>query len=617
MHYYTYLINVSCHHNNPDLCIRLADSMLAILHDSPENQMTLRWRTDANNAIANALFQKGSYDDAYNYYFKAQKLAKDHSDQCAMRSYAYSLAMVLYRQQRYAEAVRQFIEAYDHSSLCSQDFNIFYFRQEVLDNIGLCYSAMHRYDSAMYYYNAALRYLNTNSNTNRYDNKRPGVYEAPKGVIYGNMAQAYLKTGHTDSAKLLLSKSIDINLRKSHANSDALADQVKLAELYISTNELPAAWQTLLLIKTEMDTIKVPGAETDWNKQMWRYYQCKGDSVAAYRYLQAYVLMSQHETEANKALMATDLDARVRDIERQHSLDTLMRNRAQQRTYLIILSVFAVMAIAIIILVWRASARSRRSVVQLTALNATISDQKLQLELALQELRKKDSDQIRILKSVAHDVMNPIAAVISLTDILNHTSDNLTPEQKELIGLIADACNNALHLSNDILEATTDIDHTLVKEEVNINQLVARCIELNSFRAFAKRQVIHFQEQKSNIIAWVNADKIRRILNNLIYNAIKFSHTDSAIEINLSVEDGQVTLSVKDQGVGIPEKNKAHVFDMFTEAQSLGTSGERSHGLGLSISMHIARAHNGTIWFSSEEGKGSVFYLQFPATASA
>ncbi len=64
--------------------------------------------------------------------------------------------------------------------------------------------------------------------------------------------------------------------------------------------------------------------------------------------------------------------------------------------------------------------------------------------------------------------------------------------------------------------------------------------------------------------------------------------------------------------MGIPERNRPLVFDMFTQAKVPGTSGEMPYGLGLSISLQIAKAHKGNIWFETEEGKGSTFHFEFP-----
>ena len=80
----------------------------------------------------------------------------------------------------------------------------------------------------------------------------------------------------------------------------------------------------------------------------------------------------------------------------------------------------------------------------------------------------------------------------------------------------------------------------------------------------------------------------------------------------MGLVSGMVHISVKDKGMGIPERNRPLVFDMFTQAKVPGTSGEMPYGLGLSISLQIAKAHKGNIWFETEEGKGSTFHFEFP-----
>jgi two-component system sensor histidine kinase VicK len=95
-------------------------------------------------------------------------------------------------------------------------------------------------------------------------------------------------------------------------------------------------------------------------------------------------------------------------------------------------------------------------------------------------------------------------------------------------------------------------------------------------------------------------------------NAIKFSYENSSIQLSLTQAEGKVLITVKDSGIGIANKGSEHIFDMFTESKTYGTKGEKPHGIGLSIALQVARAHGGDIWFESEEGKGTTFYLSLP-----
>jgi len=595
-----------------DKCIALSDNMLAILDRENGNDPQIKtWRTVTYNCKADALFAKGMYNDAYDNYYKALRLARENADFCSLRTYSYSLAMVLFRQQHYARAAASFKEAYAESATCPQSFNMFYFRQEVLDNIGLCYNALQQYDSAMHYYTRALAYLN--EHTGAFTGKEPSVYEAPKAVVYGNMAEVFVHQGLYDTAKTLYNKSIGINLQKGYTNYDAIADQTKLASLYFSTGDIALMKQTLTAIRAELDTLPDQRVEIAWNKLMWQYHDHEHNVAEAYGYLRDYTMASEAYATANKGLMTTDLDTKVKDIEKQYKINLLTKDKQQQKIYLAIVTVIALMAFAIVFLIWRNAQKSYRNVTQLTKLNNMVNEQKKQLELALEELKIKEKDKSRILRSVAHDVMNPINAIVSLTDILSHESDSYTVSQQEIMALIIEACNNSLALSRDILEASVEIAHAdIPKELTDINALVATSAELLSYQAIVKKQHIKINAPVSHIHAYVYKEKIWRVLNNLIANAIKFSYDGADIFVTLEQTEEDVHIIVKDTGVGIPEKNKPFIFDMFTDARVPGTSGEVPHGLGLSISLHIARAHNGNIWVESKQGMGSSFHLVFP-----
>src|SRR6185503_7822197 len=110
----------------------------------------------------------------------------------------------------------------------------------------------------------------------------------------------------------------------------------------------------------------------------------------------------------------------------------------------------------------------------------------------------------------------------------------------------------------------------------------------------------------------INREKIWRVISNLISNAIKFSPVDSVIKVKAIQKQGNVVIAVKDHGIGIPDNMKDKVFNMFTNAKRPGTIGEKSFGLGLSISKQIIEKHSGKIWFDSVQDKGTTFYISLP-----
>jgi signal transduction histidine kinase len=102
------------------------------------------------------------------------------------------------------------------------------------------------------------------------------------------------------------------------------------------------------------------------------------------------------------------------------------------------------------------------------------------------------------------------------------------------------------------------------------------------------------------------------VLNNLISNAIKYSHSDTTIRIEVFKEKSFVVTRVIDQGQGIPENELPHVFKPFQKASTKPTAGEKSTGLGLAIVKRIIEGHQGEIGVKSEVGKGSIFFFKLP-----
>jgi two-component system sensor histidine kinase VicK len=211
---------------------------------------------------------------------------------------------------------------------------------------------------------------------------------------------------------------------------------------------------------------------------------------------------------------------------------------------------------------------------------------------------------------VAHDLRNPIGGIASLT--LAMEDDDFTPEQKELINIIRETSNDTLELISELLEVTNEGKSGLKKELVDINALLGKSIELLRFKAAEKNQHIELTllEQPGEIT--ISREKIWRVLSNLITNAIKFSPRGATIRVSITDGKKEILISVKDNGIGVPKKMQEEIFDMFTEAKRPGTAGEKSFGLGLSISKQIVENHGGRIWVESKPGEGSIFYVSLP-----
>ena len=178
-----------------------------------------------------------------------------------------------------------------------------------------------------------------------------------------------------------------------------------------------------------------------------------------------------------------------------------------------------------------------------------------------------------------------------------------------MVDLLETSCTHSLEMIADLLHINTNAND-IKTESVVLNSLIIYCIELLQFKARAKKQKLMFSG--INVTIKANSGKIWRLISNLIINAIKFSSIGGDITIEMFKTKDKVTIKIKDQGIGIPMENRDKIFDIFTDARRVGTSGEHSFGIGLAISKQIVEAHRGDIWFESKVNEGSTFYVSLP-----
>ena len=311
-----------------DKCMAIADSMLQVLDKAGLSQVMSVRVVEAINIKADALMAKGLYSEAYDNYFKAKTLAKNSSDSCSVGAYSYSLGMVTFRMQKYKDAASHFKQAFAETHFCKDDFTFFCKRQEILDNVGLCYDRLQQYDSAVLYYNKAINFIN--QNVAKFPTRDTNVFVVCKAVVYGNLADVYIALKQFDTATSLLEKSIAINIHKAFEPNDAELSQIKLARLYLTTRNVPQLKVVLNEIRAELDTLPNRLVEMQWNKLMWQFYAQEGDSLKASRYVINYIVASDSLNDRNKSLMESDVEGKIKSLEHSNEITLLEKNKKQQ-----------------------------------------------------------------------------------------------------------------------------------------------------------------------------------------------------------------------------------------------------------------------------------------------
>ncbi|OCX51647.1 hypothetical protein BEL04_16635 [Mucilaginibacter sp. PPCGB 2223] len=606
--YCTYYYRV---HVNYDKAMRYADSMLNIIQKSGNIKAYAKQLGICYFSKGDIYFATGHFPEAYQNYYLGKVTGKNNFDNCTLADYSYRMGMIMYKQAHFSIAANYFKESFAESTNCTMNFVTFYRMQELLDNTAISYNKAGLSDSALVYFDRTLVYLKHEGP--KY-NERADLIEVAKAVVYGNLGQLYIAKGDYIKAEDLLKKSIAINLKKGNDNRDAELSELKLANIYTKNND-PGLLDLLTDIRAQLDSVKNPDAEVEWNHLMANYYERQNELKKALHYFDEYDLLKDSVAKTTQKLKESDVNQQFKDLENQSTINNLKTDNQLKQNYLTVALIYSVMALIIILLIFLNWRRSKASIKDLSRLNAQVLQQKDILEQAFKELEVADKEKDRILRAVAHDLRNPIGGIASLTALM--LMEEMDTEQKELLELIQSATNNSLELINEILEVTGNTSlNTGKKQMVDINTLLSNSIELLRFKAAEKNQKIKLETLETPEELFINREKIWRVMSNLISNAIKFSPQGSDIYVKVINEGDNILISVTDHGIGIPDNIKNQVFNMFTQAKRAGTAGEPSFGLGLSISKQIVESHGGEIWFKSEPGNGTTFYIRLKKAVS-
>jgi len=233
------------------------------------------------------------------------------------------------------------------------------------------------------------------------------------------------------------------------------------------------------------------------------------------------------------------------------------------------------------------------------------------------ELAKLNAQKNHFLGIAAHDLRNPLMSISGFSELLaNPAMGELTAKQKRYLDAINDSCEVMRTLIDDLLDVSLieSGQFELNLAETDIAELVNGVVFMYEQQALAKQ--ISLKVMLSGNLPnalMLDKPKIEQVIGNLISNAIKYSHSDTRIDVSVAVESGQLVIEVRDQGQGIPAHELPSLFHPFAKTSVRSTAGEKSIGLGLAIVQRIVKGHGGEISIASEVGVGTTFRVEIPA----
>ena len=255
-----------------------------------------------------------------------------------------------------------------------------------------------------------------------------------------------------------------------------------------------------------------------------------------------------------------------------------------------------------------------------TTIDKTLEETALLKDAALaQELSKKNDqlqelDQLKtqFFTNISHEFRTPLTVISGMADQIEEKPDAWLGKG---VSMIKRNTHNLLELVNQILDLSKLEAGKLKMTVVQADLIAYLRFILESFHSLAERNDIKLSFNTNVEQLWMDydAEKLLRIVSNLIDNAIKYTKEGGDVTLTVhSSDESQVKIEIKDTGIGIPEKELPHIFDRFYQVEgSFGT------GIGLSLVKQLVHLMDGQIYAESEENEGTSFFLQLPVRREA
>jgi signal transduction histidine kinase len=241
-------------------------------------------------------------------------------------------------------------------------------------------------------------------------------------------------------------------------------------------------------------------------------------------------------------------------------------------------------------------------------------------ELQATVTRAAELDQLKdlFLLMASHELRTPLTAVMGFLELLAEYPDDSADEQaRHFLNRARMGTEEIVLLLNNILDGTRgELDRSkLSLQQVELDPLIESVFALAS--AHARQKLLHQVQQGLSV--WADEVKIKQILLNLLTNAIKYSPRETTISVSTSSDEasGMVTISVHDDGPGIPLEDQPRLFQKFVRLSDGINSTVRGTGLGLYICRLLVEGMGGQIGLESAPGKGSTFWLSLPTRPPA
>lgn len=458
-------------------------------------------------------------------------------------------------------------------------------------NLGNTFNNSESYDEAVTYYDKALQlHKEIRPNTPPFQI----VYNL--GVLYSNKRQF---TKARDAFQESLNYCIELKIPQGlYFNYKGLGDLYdSFSQPYVAVDWYEKALEVAKNLNQSFYVVQL-------YERLYLANKSAGETARALEALEHFKIISDSLAMKDSENALSELESEL-ELNRQTEINRLLEEKQSEQSLQLQvrqrLNIGAVLIICIILTLLYFVYKSDK---ERKKINGILNVQK-------EELEELNQTKDKLFAIVAHDLRSPMASMQGILYLIN-SSDLTLDEIKELAHEIEPTLQKNVDTLDDLLawarkqmsgmsinisdtDTTDIIDGIISKQEFQIN---AKSLNVKNLIAASK-------------FALVDENAFRLIIRNLLSNSIKFTPTGGEIVFNCIEEDRHLIFSIKDSGIGIPEELKSDIFDENSKTRK-GTKNEIGSGFGLSLCKEFTLRMNGEIYFESEEGKGTIFYVKLP-----
>ncbi len=532
---------------------------------------------------------QSDYKEAISYYLQALEASRKLGEPAYEVSALSDLAILYYNigqpqlsRKYYIQCAQLALEQGEISSVVNS-----------YNNLGVIYNGLGLHDSALVFLEQALRIARQSG----------GLVDSTSTI--NNIGNSYFKKRDFPKALFYFRQNYMAHSGKEVDPALVWIDHINLSDVYIEMKRYDSA---LYFSEKSMEiavALHSRSKQADGYSVLSKLYGRKGDYKRAYEYMQQWYALDTALVNGSTQQTIAELQERFNAKEREAENKLLLAKVEQEQFRINLISIVAVVLALFLGVIVFALFKIRRFNRQLRENNELIGKQNEKLSLLNQEKNQ-------LISVVSHDLNSPFATISMWSQVLESEESAMSADQQKAIRRIKEAGMQGQQLIQRILDVErSDIAQYQLQLQ-NIDLIPVVDTVCDAFTPMAGRKSIQIvrEYRPAPVELLTDPNLIRRVLENLISNALKFSEEGARIWIDLKAAEDSILITVKDEGVGISSEDLPRVFSRYGNISSRATAGEKSNGIGLSIVKRIIDELNGTIRCQSALGLGTSFIIE-------